>query len=223
MTFEALEVRPVPKKKYVILKLGEMVAVPDGWVLLLPGDAALSRRIKKCGPNWTVKKRKGRKEFSLGIWAPADRIDALRTALEIERSDPSYEQKLEAGRKRRAEGEVTYREDFTRATLSFLNFHLRYEALAKRIARLITEHATPVGSGTVGRTKRIPIEQRAEAATIAWLRHQTTTCDRMYIPAIKGARREARRLLAKESTRLLKNYRQGTKVDPGTCPLQRAL
>ena len=28
----------------------------------------------------------------------------------------------------------------------------------------VTDHATPVGSGTVARTKRIPVEQRAEAA-----------------------------------------------------------
>eukprot|EP01035_Chromulina_nebulosa_P056444 gene56444-77358_t len=57
-------------------------------------------------------------------------------------------------------------------------------------------HATPVGSGTVARTKRIPIEQRAEAATIAWMRHQTTGYDSMTIPREKGLRREVRRMLA---------------------------
>jgi hypothetical protein len=223
MSFETLEVSPAPKPNYVLLKSGEMKVVPEGWALLSPGNGALSRRIKKDGPSWTVKKRKGRKEFSLGIWAPAERIDALRLALKIEHSDPSYERKLEAGRKRRAEGENNYREEFTRATESFLNFHSRYEALAQRLAGLITAHATPVGSGTVARTKRIPIEQRAEAATLAWLRHQTTAYDHMQGPHKKGARREVRRLLAKESVRLLKHYRDGAEVDSAACPLQRAL
>jgi hypothetical protein len=50
----------------------------------------------------------------------------------------------------------------------------------------VTDHATPVGSGTVARTKRIPVEQRAEAAVIAWMRHQTTGYDGMVIPRIKG-------------------------------------
>ena len=33
----------------------------------------------------------------------------------------------------------------------------------------------------------IPIEQRAEAAVIAWLRHQTTAYDHMTIERVKGA------------------------------------
>jgi hypothetical protein len=222
MSSETIEVRPAPKEKYVILKSGEMVLVPEGWVLLPPGDAALSRRIKKDGPTWTMKKRKGNKEFSLGIWAPAERIDALRLALESERSDPGYEKKLEAGRKRRALEEANYKIDFARATYEFLNFHSRYQKLAESVAELITNHAIPVGSGTVARTKRIPIEERVERATIAWLRHQTTAYDHMHIPRMKGARREVRRQLAKESKRLLKAYRDGVDVDALSCPLQRA-
>jgi hypothetical protein len=49
--------------------------------------------------------------------------------------------------------------------------------LANQMAWAVTDHATPVGSGTVARTKRIPVEQRAEAAVIAWMRHQTTGYD----------------------------------------------
>jgi len=49
--------------------------------------------------------------------------------------------------------------------------------LAIRLARAVADHATPVGSGTVARTKRIPVEERAEAAVIAWMRHQTTGYD----------------------------------------------
>jgi hypothetical protein len=87
----------------------------------------------------------------------------------------------------------------------------------------VSDHATPVGSGTVARTKRIPVEQRAEAAVIAWMRHQTTAYDHMSIARVKGKRREVRRMLAEQSRRLLGSYRAGRPVNPATCPLQRAV
>ena len=71
--------------------------------------------------------------------------------------------------------QAQYVDDFTGAVLAFLAFHPAHAALADRLAKAVTDHATPVGSGTVARTKRIPVEQRAEAAVIAWLRHQTTS------------------------------------------------
>jgi hypothetical protein len=88
---------------------------------------------------------------------------------------------------------------------------------------LIAAHATPVGSGTVARTKRIPLEERAEAATIAWLRHQTTGYDDMVIPRIAGRRREVRRILAQRSVRLLEKYRSGQPFDLAQCPLHAAV
>ena len=91
------------------------------------------------------------------------------------------------------------------------------------MATLVTAHATPVGSGTVARTERIPIEKRAESAVIAWLRHQTTAYDHMKIPRVKGKRREVRRMLAEESRKLLACYRRGDAVDVGNCVLQQAL
>ena len=70
-----------------------------------------------------------------------------------------------------------YVEDFIGAVVAFLNFHPNHANLADRLAKVVTDHATPVGSGTVARTKRIQVEQRAEAAVIAWMRHQTTGYD----------------------------------------------
>jgi len=86
----------------------------------------------------------------------------------------------------------------------------------------VTVLATPVGSGTVARTKRIPVEQRAEAAVVAWLRHQTTGYDGMAIPRVKGKRREIRRMLARRSQELLGRYRRGEATSEG-CPLMNAL
>lgn len=37
-----------------------------------------------------------------------------------------------------------------------------------------SKRRAPVGSGTLARTRPLPIERRAEAVVIAWMRHQTT-------------------------------------------------
>lgn len=222
MSFETREVRPYPKPGHVFTLDGKILAIPAGWALLPPGDAALSRRIKEDGPTWTVIEVKGRKRFSHGIWAPAERITALRAERELEQQDPSYQRRLTAGRARRAAEQVEYVEDFRAAVQQYLDFAPRYTNEAAVLAGLIAQHATPVGSGTVARTERIPLEERAAAATIAWLRHQTTNYDDMRIERVAGRRREVRRELAARSVRLLDRYRRGDESDP-RCPLRAVL
>jgi hypothetical protein len=201
---------------------GRILTPPEEWVLLPPGDAALTRRAKAAGDHWVVQEKKGRKVFSRGVWAPAATIDRIRLELEAERSTEGFAKKKEADARRRDKAQAEYVEDFLGAVLSFLAFHANYADLAQRMARAITDHATPVGSGTVARTKRIPVEQRAEAAVIAWMRHKTTGYDGMSIPRVRGKRREVRRMLARRSHDLLDSYRSGALVPEG-CPLQKAL
>jgi hypothetical protein len=201
---------------------GRVLSVPDGWVLLPPGDAALTRRVKAAGAHWAVQERKGRKVFSRGVWAPAATIDRIRAELAAERSAEGYAKRKEADARRRDQAQARYVEDFFAAVVAFLAFHPSHAALAGRLARAVTDHATPVGSGTVARTVRIPVGRRAEAAVIAWLRHQTTGYDGMVIPRAKGRRREVRRLLARRSQELLARYRRGEPVPKG-CPLRQAL
>lgn len=199
-----------------------MLQVPSGWELLPPGDAGLTRRVKAAGPTWTVKQKKGRRTFSLGVWAAAEQIAAAREQLVTERSTEAYSKRREADKNRRDRKQAEYTEDFYGAVFAFLDFAPQYERVAQKLAAAVTAHATPVGSGTVARTRRIPIEQRAESAVIAWLRHQTTAYDEMKIARIKGKRREVRRMLADQSRQLLRNYRDGRTIK-ATCPLQRAL
>lgn len=219
----AREVRPAPLPRHVINERGALEPVPADWELLPPGDAALSRRVKQAGPTLTMIEVKGRKRFSRGIWAPAATLAQLRAELATERADPAYQRALDASRRRRTAAQVDYELEFHGAVVRFLAFHPRYELLARTVANLITEHATPVGSGTVARTARIPVEARAEAATIAWLRHQTTSYDSMQIPREKGRRRAVRRELAQRSLQLLEKYRSARPFDPAQCPLQRAV
>jgi len=214
--------QPGPAPGTVRLSNGEVLVPPGDWALLPPGDAALTGRVKK-GPHWAVQEKRRNKIMSLGVWAPAATIEQHRHQLLQERADPAYSRKLAASRHKRALEQETYVEDFAGAVLTFLAFTPPHAHLAKRLAAAVTAHATPVGSGTVARTKRIPLETRARAAVIAWLRHATTTYDSMVIPRIKGARRETRSLLAKESLRLLHHYRTPGGLIPSLCPLKKAL
>jgi hypothetical protein len=169
-----------------------------------------------------VAEKKGRKVFSRGVWAPAATIERISAQLTAERSTEGHARQKQAAARRREKTQAQYVEDFHGAVLGFLAFHANHADLAKRIARAVTKHATPVGSGTVARTKRIPITQRAEAAVIAWMRHQTTAYDSMAIPRVKGKRREVRRMLARRSKELLERYRRSEALEIG-CPLLKAL
>lgn len=220
---ESLIVSPGPDGRSVRNAQNEVLQVPEGWVLLPPGDPALTRRVKEAGPSWQVRYRRGNKIFSAGVWAPQATIDRIARDLKSERSTPDYARKRAADTARRERDHRQYVEDFYQATLAWLNFAPKYLPIADRLARAVTKHATPVGSGTVARTERIPLADRAAAAVIAWMRHQTTRYDHMTIERVKGARRAVRRDLAQSSKEILNDYRSGAEIDPETCPLWLAL
>ncbi len=213
---------PGPTPKTVRTPEGRVLSVPDDWSLLLPGDAAMTRRVKAAGDHWVIAEKKGRKVFSRGLWAPLATIEQIRSDLEIERSTEGFAKKKEAAARRRDKVQAAYVEDFHGAVVTFLEFHSQHADLAQQLAQAVTAHATPVGSGTVARTERIPVEQRAEAAVIAWMRHQTTGYDDMQIARVKGKRREVRRMLAQRSHQLLERYRRGGAIGEA-CPLKLAL
>lgn len=223
MTEESLIVSPHYKPRTVKLEDGSTRVAPDDWSLLPPGDAGLTRRVTSAGPSWSVKQKKGRKVFSHGVWAPTETIERERQKLVEERETPEYQRRREADAARRDRAQDAYVEEFRASVIGFLKFHKDFEEFEAKLAEAVTAHATPVGSGTVARTKRIEVDDRAEAAVIAWMRHQTTAYDSMKIARVKGKRREVRRELADVSRKLLKAYRDGSNVDVKTCPLARAL
>ncbi len=213
---------PGPTLDTVRASDGKVLGVPEGWALLPPGDAGLTRRVKAAGDHWIVREWIGRRSYSRGVWAASATIDRIRAELDAERSTEGHARKQEAAVRRREKAQAEYVEDFHDAVTAFLAFHPNHADLAERLARAVADHATPVGSGTVARTKRIPVEQRAEAAVIAWMRHQTTGYDGMTISRSKGERREVRRMLAQRSQELLRRYRRG-ETTGDDCPLKRAL
>lgn len=213
---------PGPKPGTVRASDGTVHTIPAGWVLVPPGDAALTRRVRAAGESWSVAEKRGRKTFSRGTWAPAATVEQIKGDLEAERSTEAHAKRRQADADRRDRTQTAYVDEFGDAVRTFLRFHANHTDLAQRLTVAVTTHATPVGSGTVARTKRIPVEQRAEAAVIAWLRHQTTGYDSMVIPRVKGKRREVRRMLARRSQELLARYRNG-EPPAENCPLQKAL
>lgn len=213
---------PGPNLKSVCGENGEAIPIPDGWALLPPGDAALTRRVKSAGDHFVVQEKIGRRIFSKGVWADASTIERIKIELIAERSTPAHVNRKQNDAKRRLKAQSEYVEDFNAAVIAYLAFNSAHSELANKIAKAVTDHSTPVGSGTVARTKTIPIEKRAQAAVIAWMRHQTTAYDSMEIPKIKGKRREIRRMLAKQSHIILARYRRNEFTE-GNCVLVESL
>jgi len=144
-------------------------------------------------------------------------------ALAAERATDAYASKRRADVARRERVQAAYAVSFEQEVHDLLRFAPRWAALARSVARLVAAHATPVGSGTVARTQRIAIDERAEAAVIAWLRHQTTGYDQMKIERVAGRRREVRRELAQLSRAVLDLHRRDLPHAPAGCTLCTAV
>ncbi len=57
---------PGPTPNTVRSSDGKVLTVPEGWTLLPPGDAGLTRRVKAAGDYWVVQEEVGRRMFSRG-------------------------------------------------------------------------------------------------------------------------------------------------------------
>lgn len=201
---------------------GQTVVPPQGWAFLPAGDAGLTRKVTAGGYYWRLQFKKGRRIISKGIWAPAATIENARKEVAETRNTDAYKKKQEYNALRRDKKQLEYKAEFCRAVEQFLNFHAEYKATEEQLAKAVTNHAIPIGSGTVARTEMIPIEERAAGAVIAWMRHNTTVYDNLKIKRIKGERRKTRRLFARQSVAVLEKYRSGKPVDEN-CPLWNAV
>src|SRR3954467_8345798 len=112
MTNSPMTYAPGPSPDTVRAPDGRALDVPDGWALLPPGDAALTRRVKAAGEAWTVVEKKGRKVFSRGVVSRAPTVGRVRAELEAVRSTESFTRKKEADARRREKAQAEYVEDF---------------------------------------------------------------------------------------------------------------
>ncbi len=215
-------VRPGFKIGTVITEEKDVLTPPSNWAFLPAGDGPLTRNVKMRGICWQVQVKRGRRNISKGIWVKEEYILAAKDELEVKRATPEYARRKVADKERKDRKHNKYVGDFYQETLNFLDFHPEYKEMGSKLARAVTDHTTPVGSGTVARTERIPISERVQAAVIAWMRHQTTGYDQMHIARIKGRRRHVRRILAERSNELLRKYRSGQPKEKD-CPLYETL
>ena len=154
--------------------LGELV-VPDGWEFLASGDAFVTRRVKAAGVYWSAwkpKNRRGGHRRRLGLLAPTAAIDAARNAA-IESADQRAAARA-AGARHRERVEADYQTELRDTVLRWLDFAPEHRDLAADIADGAAARATVVGSGRVGRTKTISVDERAELAARAYIRHHHT-------------------------------------------------
>ena len=105
---------PGPSANTVRAADGRILTAPANWVLLPPGDAGLTRRVKTAGDHWVVQEKKGRKIFSRGVWAPAATVERIRKELDTERATKGYAKRKEADARRREKVQGEYVEDFLR-------------------------------------------------------------------------------------------------------------
>ena len=151
------------------------VEVPIGWEFLSSGDSFVTRRVKAGGQYWVAwlpRTRNRPHRRLVGLWAPKATIDEARVA--AEQSAAVRAKKRATSARGRAKEETRYRDEFAAAVLVFLDFVPTHAELAQEIARGVAEHATLVSSGRVGRTKQLPLEERATLAARAYIRHRYT-------------------------------------------------
>ena len=154
--------------------LGDLV-VPDGWEFLASGDAFVTRRVKAAGVYWSAWKPKNRRDGHrrrLGLLAPTAAIDAARNAA-IESADQRAAARA-AGARHRERIEANYQTELRDTVLRWLDFTPEHHDLAADIADGAAAQATVVGSGRVGRTKTLSVDQRAALAARAYIRHHHT-------------------------------------------------
>ncbi|HPD29154.1 MAG TPA: DUF2293 domain-containing protein [Phycisphaerae bacterium] len=148
--------------------------VPKDWEYLAPGDAFVTRFVKR-GPHWALRGRFNRKKGyrrKLGIYAPSATIREAQAA--AERTEAARKEQRAKAAVVREKAEDRYRREFEQACIEFLNFSKRYAKLAARIARETTDRACQKYSGRVGRTQKLDLATKAALAVRACIRHKYT-------------------------------------------------
>lgn len=150
--------------------------IPDGWEFLPTGDAFLTRTVKAAGIywlSWQPRSRHRQHRRLLGLWAPAETIEAARLKAD-ETASRRAAGRVQGARARQRQ-EERYQDQLQAAIVSFLDFAPEHAALTERITVDTAAHAAVVGSGRVGRTQMLSLDERAALAARAHIRHGYTS------------------------------------------------
>jgi hypothetical protein len=152
------------------------IEVPDDWDFVPSGDAFVTRTVKAAGVywlSWDPRSRSRPHRRLRGLWAPNEAIAAAQA--KAEETAAKRAKGRESGARQRERQEERYRDELREAILVFLAFAPQHVRLAEGIAGEASAHAAVVRSGRVGRTRLIPIAERAALAARAFIRHRHTT------------------------------------------------
>ena len=151
------------------------VTIPDTLEFLPSGDAFVTRTVTAAGRYWVAWRPRGRNRphrRKLGLWAPSETIEEARSA--AEQTSDRRARARKQGARQRARAEDRYQQQLAAAILEYLAFTPPHRDVAEQIAKEASRRAAVVGSGRVGRTRTLPIEERAALAARAWIRHRFT-------------------------------------------------
>jgi len=150
--------------------------VPADWEFLPSGDAFLTRAVKSAGVYWLSWQPRGRNRQHrrlLGLWAPNDAIAAAQAQAE-ETAERRAAKRVQGAQSRQRQ-EDRYRNELEGAIVRFLAFAPAHQELERRIAKETAAHAAVVGSGRVGRTRKLTLDERAALSVRAYIRHSFTS------------------------------------------------
>lgn len=190
------------------------IPIPPDWEFLPPGNAFVTRRVKK-GPHWVLigtYNRRGGYTPVLGIFAPAVAIQTAKAADAASAAERS--QARSSAQKQRDKAEAQYRKEFEDACMRFLDFAPMHQELAKEIAQQATQVACEKHSGRVGRTSLIPLADKVSLAVRAYIRHSHTDYESS-LPQSRGfldhdVYLDARKAAHADVTRFLDEHRAKT-------------
>jgi hypothetical protein len=148
------------------------IEIPAGWEFLPSGDAFLTRTVKAAGAywlSWQPRSQHRQHRRLLGLWAPSQVIAAARVRAEETAARRAAGRALGAQSRQRQEDR--YRHELEDAIVRFLAFAPAHQGLERRIAKETAAHASVVGSGRVGRTRKLTLDERAALSVRAYIRH----------------------------------------------------
>ncbi len=154
--------------------IGE-IGLPDGWEFLASGDAFVTRRVKAGGVYWTAgrpKNRRGGHRRRLGLLAPGAAVQSAQADANATAGQRATARAASARHRDRTEAD--YQAEMRSAIHQWLDFAAEHAELASDIADGATVKATVVGSGRVGRTRTLSVDERAARAARAYIRHHHT-------------------------------------------------
>ncbi|MEW5935150.1 MAG: DUF2293 domain-containing protein [Bacillota bacterium] len=128
--------------------------------------------MKEWGRYWLVVRRRPRYTETLGLLTPEEAVAGARRL--AEKTEEVRGRRHAASARAREKAEERYGRQLEQAILAYLDFGLEHAALAEEIARGAAAWAAVVGSGRVGRTRKLTLEEKTALAARAWIRHRYT-------------------------------------------------